>query len=229
MAKGIKHIISTSYSYLLGRIIERTESEVSPCLEVTHMNGKYMLNSLNSNYSCGMLQKVFEIEFDKIKLKERKIKDVLVLGFGAGSVASILLEDYKMDCNITGVEKDEKVISLGLKYFNTSRFKNTNVINADAVDFMMQNKELFDLVVIDVYVDNLVPQSCETESFLKQVKKSLHINGLVVFNKMIFDEVSDRSAKRLFETFSRVMGNCTYHNIQKSHTNMMIEFENIPS
>jgi spermidine synthase len=193
------------------------------------MNGKYMLNSLNSNYSCGMLQKVFEIEFDKIKLKERKIKDVLVLGFGAGSVASILLEDYKMDCNITGVEKDEKVISLGLKYFNTSRFKNTNVINADAVDFMMQNKELFDLVVIDVYVDNLVPQSCETESFLKQVKKSLHINGLVVFNKMIFDEVSDRSAKRLFETFSRVMGNCTYHNIQKSHTNMMIEFENIPS
>lgn len=227
MAKGIKHIINTSYSYLLGRVIERTESEVSPCLEVTHMNGKYMLNSLHANYSCGMLQKVFEIEFDKIKLKERKIKDVLILGFGAGSVASILLDDYKMDCRITGVEKDEKVISLGLKYFNTGRFKNTNVVNADAVDFMMQNKDLFDLVVIDVYIDNLVPQSCESESFLKQVKKSLRNKGLVVFNKMIFDDVTERSAKQLFDTFSRVMGNCTIHKIHKHHSNMMIEYENI--
>jgi spermidine synthase len=211
---------------LLGRVVERTDSNVSPCLEVTHMNGKYMLNSMHSNYSYGILQRVFEIEFNKLKLKERKIQNVLILGFGAGSVASILLEDYKMDCNITGVEKDEKVILLGIKYFNISRFKNTHIVNADAAEFMMQNKELFDLIVIDVYMDNLVPETCETENFLKQAKKSLRNKGLVVFNKMIFDEASDKSSKKLYNTFSKMMGASTYHKIHNHHTNLMIEFEN---
>jgi spermidine synthase len=225
---GIKDLLDTTYSYLLGRIVERTTSDVSPCLEVSHINGKYMLNSLHANYSNGMLQKVFEILFKKINIKNRKIKDVLILGFGAGSVASILLDQYKLTCNITGIEKDEKVILLGMKYFDIQRFKNTKVICADAVDYIRENKKLYDLIVVDVYVDNLVPEKIESVEFINQLKKAVTADGMIIFNKMIFDTETDKSSKKLYDTFSKVLGNFQYHNIHQHYTNLMLVYENNP-
>jgi len=222
---GIKNLLDTTYSYLLGRIVERTTSDVSPCLEVTHINGKYMLNSLNANYSNGMLQKVFEIEFKKLDIKSRKIKEVLILGFGAGSVASILLDQYRMDVNITGVEKDDKVILLGMKYFDIQRFKNTKVVCADAVDFVKENKKLYDLIVVDVYVDNIVPDEIESVEFLTRLKNAITPDGMIIFNKMICDIDTDKSSKKLYDTFSKVMGHFQYHKIHKHYTNLMLVYE----
>ena len=210
---------------MLGKVVERTKSEVNPCLEVTYINGKHMLNSLNANYSYGMLYKVFDLEFKRINLKKHTIKDALILGFGAGSVASLLQEKYKMNCNIIGVEKDKQVISLGHKYFNIQRFNNTEIICDDAYNYMMENKKHFDLIIIDVYIDNIVPGNMESEKFLQQLKNSLNDKGIIIFNKMIFDEESDKSSKKLYETFSKVMPKFQYHKINKHHTNLMLVYE----
>jgi spermidine synthase len=226
MAKKIRQLIGTTYSYFLGRIIERTPSEISPCLEVAHINGKYMLNSMHANYSYGMLQKVFEVEFKKIELKKRKINNVLILGFGAGSIAYVILEKLKMNCNITGVEKDSQVISLGYKYFNIQRLRNTEIVCADAYDYMLENNKHYDLIIVDVYVDNVVPEKMESDVFLNKVRQSLNDKGLVIFNKMICDDESEKSSKKLYETFGRVMGHFNYHKIHKHHTNLMLVHEN---
>ncbi len=225
MTKKIKNLLELTYSYLLGRVVERTGSKINSCLEVTHINGKYMLNSLHANYSYGMLQRVFDSIFKKINIKKHSIKDALILGFGAGSVASLLQEKYKINCNITGIEKDEQVISLGHKYFNIQRFTNTEIICADAYNFMMENKKHFDLIIVDVYVDNLVPENIESEQFLSQLKNSINDKGLIIFNKMIFDEETDKSSKKLYETFSKVMCKFQYHKIHKHHTNLMLVYE----
>lgn len=210
---------------MLGRVVETTHSEINSCLEVTYMNGKYMLNSLQANYSYGMLQKVFDSVFKKIKIQKYPVKDVLILGFGVGSVASLLQEKYKINCNITGVEKDDQVISLGHKYFNLQRFINTEIICADAYDFVMGNKKNFDLIIVDVYIDNLVPENIENEKFLTQLKSSLNDKGMIIFNKMIFDKETERSSKKLYETFGKVMCKFKYHKIHKHHTNLMLVYE----
>jgi len=229
MSKSLTYLINKIQSYLLGKIVERTQSNVNSFLEVIHINGKYILNFDNANYSYGTLQRVFEIEFNRLNIIKRPIRDVLILGFGAGSVASILLDKYRMNCNITGVEKDQKVIDLAFKYFNIQRFKNTEIICADAYDFMIHNKNLYDLIIIDVYIDSLVPVNIESELFLNQVKKSLKEKGLVVFNKMIFNKETEKSANTLYEIFGRAMGHFEYHKIHKHHTNLMLIYQHEPT
>jgi spermidine synthase len=225
MAGKLKHIIESTYSYVTGRVIEQTQSEINPCLEVAHRNGKYMLKSEKAIYSYGTHQKVFEEEFRKIKLKDRKIEEVLILGFGAGAIASTLLNKYKMKCNVTGVEKDSQVIDLGWKYFDLHKLQNTEIYCSDAYDFMMDNHKLFDLIIVDVYIDKLVPEKIETANFLCQLRNSLKNKGLIIFNKLVFDKDSDLSSKKLYDTFSKVMGRIVYHKVQRHYTNLMLVYE----
>jgi hypothetical protein len=53
-----------------------------------------LLNTYNANYSYGSLQDAFRFVFKKIKIEDKKIKNILVLGFGCGSVAA-LFNGYK--------------------------------------------------------------------------------------------------------------------------------------
>ncbi|MFH0894245.1 MAG: hypothetical protein V2A54_07405, partial [Bacteroidota bacterium] len=109
-------------SYASGTVVEMSDSTVTPGLHVYCLRGKLQMNSVNANYSEGPLRTAFEVEFRKLDLPGRNIKNTLILGFGAGSVASLLQEKFNIDCAITGVELDPEVIRLGEKYFKTKRF-----------------------------------------------------------------------------------------------------------
>lgn len=220
-----QNFLNTVYSYVFGRVIERVQGEINPILEIVHMNGKYILKTENANYSWGTLKEVFAKAFRKLEVKKRDIHDVLMLGYGTGSVASILLEEYKMSCSITGVEKDKKVIELAYEYYDINRNENLRIIHEDAFNFLKGNKNLYDLVIVDVYIDNIVPAKCESEEFLQYLKGSLKDKALVVFNKMYFDKETEDSAKKLYERFGHVMGNASYLKIHKHHTNLMIYHE----
>jgi spermidine synthase len=171
-------------SYLYPLIIESSESEVNPFLEVVYRDGKYQLNSLSTNYSYGGLYELFKLFFKDVYINWAKVENVLILGFGAGCIVP-LIQRYKLDCNIVGVELDAKVIELGNKHFGIDKLKNTFVINDSALNFIANTNQRFDLVIIDVYVDNMVPKEVETISFLQNLKKALNCDGIVIFNKLI--------------------------------------------
>jgi len=103
-------------------VVEQCVGEVSPYLEVNLINGKYSLDTSKVNYSYGSLYRIFDQTFLKFNLKAHEVKSVLVLGFGAGSVASLLAEKYCTGCEITGIERDQVVINLANKYFELNRF-----------------------------------------------------------------------------------------------------------
>jgi len=231
MAKKIRQYSSKIKSYFKGKVIEQANSNINSCLEVKFVNGNYLLNSYHINYSYGSNYKIFLTELKKLNILNRNVKDVLLLGFGAGSTASILQEKFKINCNITGVEIDDKIIELAHKYFNVKRFVNTEIICADAFDFMLQNKKLFDLIIVDVYIDNIVPENIESEQFITNLKNSLNDNGIVVFNKLICNKETDLSSKILYDTFSKVVNECKYHKVHKHHTNLnlMIYYEHLNS
>ena len=96
-----KNLIQKLFGRLAsGQILEESTSEVNPLLEVLSVGDKIMLNGANTNYSYGGLHRVFQKVLKKVNIRERKISEVLILGFGTGSVASILKEELGINCRI---------------------------------------------------------------------------------------------------------------------------------
>src|ERR1041385_6778137 len=123
-------------SFLFPYKVEERKSNVSGKIEVVYSKGKLVLDSAHVNYSFGGLHEGFQKAFFQFKIKEREIKNVLILGFGSGSVASILQDEYGKEINIVGVEKDLEVIELAKKYFSIEKYKNLALHCEDAFDFV---------------------------------------------------------------------------------------------
>jgi spermidine synthase len=193
-------------SFIYPVTVELTSSTFNKVLEVVLSAGHYSLNSENTNYSFGSLHILFKKVFRRLKLNWNVINDVLILGFGTGSVSQII-NKYKSDCKIDGVEIDKKVIELGEKYFNTLSLENT-VIHCDAADtFVKECSHKYDLIIIDVYNDVTVPPELETENFLYDLKNALKEDGMVVFNKFINSKSSRNRIISLEELYRKVFGN----------------------
>ncbi len=188
-------------SYLFGVILEKSSSKINPYLEVSLVNNKPRLNAGKVNYSFGALHRIFQKSFQHFGIQTSDIRDVLILGFGAGSIASILVDEYHMDCRITGVEADPEVMRLTEKYFAPEHYPDLAIILEDACSFAGHHDRTYDLVVIDVYDDFKVPACCETKSFIGNVNGLLKTEGLVLFNKMIFNKSDEQRATNLVKHF----------------------------
>lgn len=175
-------------SFFVPVTIENKISSFNKILKVVLFNNKLMLDSDKANYSFGELHKVFQITFKKINLKSFLIKDVLILGFGTGSVASILLNELGLHSNITGIEKDPAVVELFEKYFrHLHKLEQCKIMNQSAADLSDFKNNSFDLVVMDVYQDIVVPAEFETRHFSAEVIRVLKPGGLYIYNKVLAD------------------------------------------
>ena len=211
--------------YSSRQLIESAVSSVNNMLEVVKIGDQLMLNSSNTNYSFGGLHRVFQKVFKEIKPQESDLKDVLVLGFGAGSVAAILQEELNIKCRITGVEKDQEVIRLGKDHFNTGRYADLKLIEDDAASFMNKETSLFDMIIIDVYVDFEVPESCESMEFVNDIYKCLARGGIVLFNKLIYNHKSGSERDELVKKFSSLGGSTRIIKTRENVVNNIIVFE----
>src|SRR5690242_17668321 len=94
-------------SYFIPINIYKRNSAISQKLEVTYNNGELVLDSKNTNYSYGSLQRILRKGLDYIGFERiRGFENILVLGVAAGSVIKTLAEEIKFKGKITGVEID---------------------------------------------------------------------------------------------------------------------------
>jgi predicted O-methyltransferase YrrM len=169
-------------SFVSDDIIETRPSTISGELEVWYQNGKYVLHSPDANYSFDTLHRVFQKAFKRYEVKKRNPKNVLVLGFGAGSVAAILCDELKLSPHITGVELDPEVIVLAKKYFDLDRFLELSRHLGDAAEFVQQEKASYDLIVSDVFVDKQIPENLIRESYIENLIRLTAIGGMGMMN-----------------------------------------------
>ena len=187
-------------------------------LEVLFTNGKYVLDSAHVNYSFGGLHAVFQKAFSDFNIKNRNIKNVLILGFGSGSVASILQNEYGKKVEMVGVEKDEAVIALAKKYFSLDKYKNLTLHCEDAFEFVQNCKEKHDLVVMDVFIDRDVPENFSAAAFISKSGNLLSDNGILFYNLVIHNEkVRDKGAK-LFKQMNELIGKTDWLRINVNQT-----------
>lgn len=193
-------------SYIIPVRVETVSSSWNPVLEVQLYNGRYILNSDHMNYSYGSLQVLFRKIFRRLRLNWKSMDKALILGFGTGSIVSVI-RHYRPDCSITGVEIDDKVLDLWEKYFKTRTSKNVAVHHASAEKFIEESPHRYNLIVIDAYIDRDVPGELETLVFLTNVKKALEPGGVVVFNKVIYSKSGRDQLPVLKQLYETVFGN----------------------
>ncbi len=176
-------------------------------LDVIRNGKQYILNAPNVNYSFGSLHQVFSETFSQLNPDYDKIKKVLILGFGAGSVAHILQNENRCNGAITGVEIDKQVVDLAKKYFNLDTLKNLTLHIADAADFVENDTAFYNLVVIDLFIDFRTPEKFLASGFLQKVYNRLSPSGMVLYNFLLYDFESKQKAKVLEDNFRNLFSN----------------------
>jgi spermidine synthase len=182
-------MIAKFFSYFLPINVIKRKSSISNSLEVTWNNGELVLDSKNTNYSYGSLQRILKkglkyIGYDRI----RKFENVLVLGVAGGSVIKTLVDDVKFKGKITGVEIDPEIVDIANTYFKLNEIKNLELIVEDAFEFVLKTKQNFDLIIIDIFQDTTMPNFLFEEYFIQRTNFLLNINGFILFNTMVINE-----------------------------------------
>ena len=181
-------MIKRVLSFLLPIKIHQKKSVYSKNLEVTWNNGHLVLDSENTNYSFGSLQRVLKkglkyIGYERIQ----NFNSILVLGVAGGSVIETLKKEVKFEGKITGVEIDADVIELATKYFGLGNYKNVSIVNDDAFEFVLKTKEKYDLIIIDIFQDTTMPNFLFEDFFINRINFLLNVNGFILFNTMVLD------------------------------------------
>jgi spermidine synthase len=187
-------------SYLLPIKIYQRKSSISKKLEVTWNKGQLVLDSENTNYSYGSLERILRkgllyIGFDRIK----KFENVLVLGVAGGSVIKTLTQEVKFKGKITGVEIDETAVEIAKKFFELDQIPNLNLVVDDAFEFVLKTKEKYDLIIIDVFQDTKMPNFLFEDFFINRINFLLQVNGFILFNTMVLS-FTDKKRNATYKT-----------------------------
>lgn len=173
-------------SYIFPVKIFQTPSAINQNLEVTFNNGRLVLDSKNTNFSYGSLERVMQIGLQAIgKETITKYQSVLVLGVGGGSNIKLLQDNFMFEGEITGVELDPKVISIANEYFGLNQRKNMHILCADAEAFVVQTTQKYDLIIVDIFQDNQMPSFLFTARFNQNLKQILSKNGRLLSNTIV--------------------------------------------
>jgi len=197
-------------SYLIEWHIESAPSEINPHLYVSLNKGRYQLATANAIYSYEDLYTNFLLAFEQIQLPENQ-SDILILGFGLGSIPSILEQQLQKKYYYTAVEIDESVIYLAQKYTIPQLESAIQTICTDANSYVYQSQEYFDMICMDVFLDDVIPTQFQTTDFLSALKNLLSPNGILLYNCLAAKESDKKASKIFFENqFLEVFPDGTY-------------------
>ncbi len=170
-------------SYIFPFRVKQYISKYSGNLDVAYFNGKKILDTDNSNYSYGSLQRILHKGLLEINFNN-DIKSILVLGLGGGSIIETIRKDFLSDAFIELVEIDSTVIEIAKKEFGVDQYKNINIVNADAKDYLLTEKKKFDLIIVDIFIGNEIPEIFSQTDVLQKMTGLLSEKGTIIYNTM---------------------------------------------
>ena len=173
-------------SYLIPIPIFKQKSNLSKSIEVTWNNGEMVLDSENTNYSYGSLQRILRKGLRNIGYAQVKaMENILILGVAGGSVIKTLVDEIDFKGQITGVEIDAEIIKVANNYFGLDKIKNLEIVIDDAFEFVLKTKDKYDLIIIDIFQDTTMPNFLFENFFIDRLDFLLNPKGFVLFNTMI--------------------------------------------
>ena len=208
-------------SYLSEIHLESCPSEINPHLYVSLSKGKLQLSTENAIYSYDDQYDNYKESFEKIRLRELDPENVLMLGLGLGSVITILEKYHDIQAHITGVEIDENIVYLFNKYVVPDLRSPCSIVCANAEHFVEVCTERFDLICMDIFLDDTVPDVFEKHAFLSSLSKLLSPKGLLLYNRLASTREDLEASLEFFNrAFIDVFPQGSYLNV---HENLMLQ------
>lgn len=176
-------------------ITRKIKSEHNGYLELTVINGRTVLDTSNTNYSYGSLQRVLKFSLEHTDVSHAN--NVLLLGLGGGCVLKTLWNEFDYKGNVTAVDIDPVIITVAEKEFGILPNGKTKIVCADAYDFVKEDLDKYDLIIIDLFIDNIVPEKFLQQEFWKDVLKKVNNDGTIIFNTLCtpFTDIQPIEAK----------------------------------
>ena len=205
-------------SYFFDISIEKKQSNFSGELEILLSRGRLALCTKNAMYSFDDLYLNFRTAFSVLNINKFKTDKVLLLGAGLLSVPYLLEKKHQKSFVCKAVDIDPMVLEAAEKYGLPKLTSQIELHCADAADFVLSDKEKYDLIVVDIFIDDAVPTLFETEDFLKALKNLLADKGLVMYNRMAQNEIALKNTESFYNQrfkqfflnseMLRLKGNC---------------------
>jgi len=191
------------FSYFIPINIYKSKSTVSKSIEVTWTNGELLIDSENTNYSYGSLQRILRIGLRKIGFNTiQSMEHILILGVAGGSVIKTLVDEIEFRGKIKGVEIDPAIIEVANSYFQLNDIPNLEIHIQDAFDFVLRCKDHYNLIIIDVFEDLQMPNFLFETFFINHTASLLKQNGFILFNTMIIHEGDNARNKKFIANFN---------------------------
>ncbi len=132
---------------------------------------------------------------------------ILMIGLGGGVVPTVL-QELLPDAQIDAVEIDEAVIRVAGSHFNFRAGPHTQVHAEDGRVFIKRQLAAgvkYDLVLLDAYDGEYIPEHLLTVEFLREVAGLLPPNGAVVANTWSTSGLYDHESRTYEEAFGRFL------------------------
>ena len=202
-------------SYMTDLRIESVHSDFNDNLHLYLSKGRYQLCTDNAIYSFGDLYDNYRDSFSKMQMKNLYNAEILILGFGLGSIPYMLEKKFGLKADYTGVEIDPEVIRMTSKYVLPELKSPIEIIESDAMLYLQWNDRSFDLIASDIFVDDKIPDHYLNEDYIHLLKDHLNTDGCVMLN-MLYRTVNDKKlADRFYkESFTNIFPDSTFLKIR---------------
>lgn len=184
-------------SYITPVHLETAGSAVNDVLEVYLVRNRLRLTTHDAIYSYDDQYFNYYNTFRRIDLPPDGA-EVLLLGFGLGSIPIMLEKNFKKNYNYTAVEIDETVLSLFSRYQMDRLDSPLEMNQGDAAHYMRVQDRKYDLICVDVFVGEFVPDHLKEEEFLGYLQDAVTEGGLILWN-MLFDTEYQRDEVEQFK------------------------------
>jgi ubiquinone/menaquinone biosynthesis C-methylase UbiE len=214
---SFQHTLRYLLSFIYPILIEKIPSQINGDLELSLQNGKLVVDSELANYSYGSLHDVFRKIIKEIHFAEDK-RQVLILGFGAGSIATILNKEKALQVNIDGVDLDSVLFEIYKKHF-VSAEQDCKLYEDDVIHYLENCQKSYDYIFIDVFVNLDVPKTLRTQYFLDLLQKVSTPATQIAMNTML--KTDDDFVKAWMNEFD------TQAKIKRYHSDNLVLFKKI--
>ncbi len=112
---------------------------------------------------------------------------ILFLGVAGGTALKQLATVYPT-AEITGVELDPAVIDVARRYFGLADEPNVKLVAEDARWYLGADKQIYDIIALDLYVTGHVPFFTTTREFFELARARLAPDGILMMNVLVLSE-----------------------------------------
>lgn len=127
--------------------------------------------------------------------------NILILGNGTGTYATQCTR-YFDNVKLSGVEIDQKITDLAVKYFELP--ENVEVTTYDGRAYLNAIEEKYDVIMVDAYQDITIPFQMSSVEFFELVREHLTEDGVMVVNMNMRGTEEGNINQYLADTISEV-------------------------